>query len=185
MGILSTLNTTANIFKGSSLPTECERYFFFAQRYLEGFRFDYSAQNTVIAVLKRDYGSYCNFKKNGCLKHDKYLQDFIAKCKNDTCAEAWAILCLYEYVNSGIYNEYLCSYAYKSFKKTISEEVKKLDRTCIPESFFSHFYADENLQKEEDYKKKYLELLEENQKLRWELWDYENNNDEDIDDENY
>jgi hypothetical protein len=180
-------NDLKNDFKGSTLPFECERYLFFVKQYLEGYRFDSEMIDTAIYSLKNEYDYYHKFKNHSNFndfkgKYDLYtfLRDFMANCKNETCANALAALLLY-FILENRRNEYICSFAYKSFKKSIIEEIKNIDRVNVPESFFCHYHAEDITQKDFDLRQKYLDLMEENLELRQKIADYEY--DEDFDDD--
>lgn len=165
-----------------SLPNECNLYYYYSNYYLEGFDFKNDILNKVISILKEDYNYYQINKHKNDFKtevkktsYDTFVKDFMDKRKNDDCAKAYAFLLMFRIIT--YYRYYAHGNAFEVFKRYVIQEIKKIDRKTIPESFFYHFGAEEYLQeereKQEDLTKKYLNLYDAYTKVRLQLSKYE------------
>jgi hypothetical protein len=165
-----------------SIPSECQLYFNYVEQYLEGFEFKDNILNTTIKMLKDDYNFYMRNKDsrdfiNETGKYDiyTYLKDFIKKKDSFECAKAFAVLHLYDVLNHVSYSSY--GKAPYILQEYLHQQIKTLDKSRIPETFFIHHNADEMFEKEERDEKnltqKYLSLYDEYLKLKKRLEKYE------------
>lgn len=164
-----------------NVPKEFELYLYYVRQYTEGLQCEEQLTNSIINLMKHIYKEYHSCKDRECnrnctSKYDHFVfdRDCLSNCKNSDCAKAFAILSLFYYTQQfSFHNNRVCTW----YAEAIAREVKKIDSSKIPESFFCYFNADEYLEKEQkkqvDLERKYLELYRDYIEVRSKLSKYE------------